>query len=392
MADRPLRFGVSGLGRGFVLMAPTFRADPRCVLVAAADPRPEARTLFEAEFGGRTYGSAAEMVADPEVDVVYVAAPHQFHAEQAIAAAAAGKHILVEKPMALDPAECAAMIAAARQAGVHLIVGPSHGFDEPVALAARMIASGDYGPVRMVTALNYTDFLYRPRRAEELDTTRGGGVVFNQAVHQVDVVRRLVGAPVTRVRAQTGVWDPARPTEGAYSAFLSFDGGAAATLTYSGYAHFDSDELMGWVGETGFRKNPSAYGASRRRLEQARGAEAALKDARAYGGEPSLASPTRPAEFHEHFGLVIVSCERADLRPTPQGVIVQADGESTRHAAPMRAAPRSGVIDEVYAAIVEGRPPLHSGAWGLANLEVCLAILRSSAEAREVALEETGSQ
>src|SRR5262245_25183397 len=315
VAGDSLRVGVIGLGRGFVLMAPTFRADSRWRLVAAADPRAEARARFAAEFGGRTYADGEALCADPDVDVVYVASPHQHHAAHAIVAARAGKHALVEKPMALDVADCAAMIAAARAAGTALVVGPSHGFDAPVARAAELIATGRFGPVRMVTALNYTDFLYRPRRPEELDPALGGGVVLSQAAHQVDVVRRLVGAPVVSVRAQVGAWDPARPADGAYTAFLTFEGRAAGSLAYSGYGHFDSDEWMGWIGETGRRKDPSSHGSARRRLAHA-ASEAALKAERAYG---SVAEPA-PATHHEHFGPVIVSCERADLRPTADGV------------------------------------------------------------------------
>jgi phthalate 4,5-cis-dihydrodiol dehydrogenase len=386
-ASRILNFGVIGLGRGFMLMAPTFRADPRCRLVAAADPRAEAQTRFASEFGGRSYGSAEALFADTEVDVVYVASPHEHHAEQTIAAARAGKHVLVEKPMALDLGQCAAMVDAARQAGTHLIVGPSHGFDAPVALAAELVASGAYGRVRMVSALNYTDFLYRPRRPEELDTAKGGGVVFSQAAHQVDVVRRLVGAPVASVRAQVGAWDPARPADGAYTAFLTFEGGAAASLAYSGYGRFDSDELMGWIGETGRAKDPAAYGAARRRLAAAM-SEADLKVERAYGAAGAEAAP---APHHEHFGPVIVSCERADLRPTADGVTVHADDATTFHPASSPAVPRQGVIDEVWNAVVEGLPALHSGAWGLDNLAVCLAILRSSAEGHEIALPDLGT-
>jgi phthalate 4,5-cis-dihydrodiol dehydrogenase len=385
-ADRILNIGVVGLGRGFVLMAPTFRADARCRLVAAADPRPEAQARFATEFGGHSYVSAEDLCAHPAVDVVYVASPHQFHAEQSIVAARAGKHVLVEKPMALDLGQCAAMVAAARQAGTHLIVGPSHGFDAPVALAADLIAHGVFGGVRMVSALNYTDFLYRPRRREELDTALGGGVVFSQAAHQIDVVRRLVGAPVTSVRAHVGSWDPARPADGAYTAFLTFAGGAVASLTYSGYARFDSDELMGWVGETGRDKDPKAYGAARRRLAAAV-SEADLKVERAYG---ATGAEAELVPHHEHFGPVIISCERADLRPTADGVIVHADDATTFHPAPPATIPRQGVIDEVWNAVVEGRPPLHSGEWGLDNLAVCLAILRSSAEGREVAIPESG--
>jgi phthalate 4,5-cis-dihydrodiol dehydrogenase len=383
---RTLNFGVVGLGRGFMLMAPTFRSDPRCRLVAAADLRAEAQARFASEFGGRSYGSAEELCADREVDVVYVASPHEHHAQQAIAAARAGKHVLVEKPMALDLGQCAAMVDAARQAGTHLIVGPSHGFDAPVALAAELIAGGNYGRVRMVSALNYTDFLYRPRRPEELDTAKGGGVVFSQAAHQIDVVRRLVGAPVVSVRAHVGAWDPARPADGAYTAFLTFEGGAAASLSYSGYGRFDTDELMGWIGETGRAKDPAAYGAARRRLAAAV-SEADLKVERTYGAASAEAAP---AQHHEHFGPVIVSCERADLRPTADGVIVHADDATSFHAAPPPTVPRQGVIDEVWNAVVEGLPALHTGEWGLDNLAVCLAILRSSAEGREIALPDLG--
>ena len=206
--------------------------------MAAADARRENLARFAADFSARTYDDVAALASDPEVDALYIATPHQFHAANAIAAARRGKHILVEKPMALSLADCAAMIAAARGTRP-LVVGHSHSFDAPVALARRLIESGRYGRLRMITALDYTDFLYRPRRPEELDTTQGGGAIFNQAAHQIDVARYLAGGAARSVRAMTGRWDAARPTEGAYTAFLAFAGGVAASLTYSGYAHFD---------------------------------------------------------------------------------------------------------------------------------------------------------
>ena len=133
MADRPLGIGVAGLGRGFMLMLPSLAADPRVALVAAADPRPEARARFAADFGGRAYDSVEALVRDTGVEAVYVATPHEHHARHALAAAEAGKHVLVEKPMALDLEQCRAMIGAARAVGVRLIVGHSHSFDAPVA-------------------------------------------------------------------------------------------------------------------------------------------------------------------------------------------------------------------------------------------------------------------
>lgn len=383
MADRVLRFGVIGLSRGFDLTRPTLAADPRVRLVAAADLRPEARAAFTAEFGAPAYDSAEALCADPQVEVVYIATPHQTHAAFAALAARQGRHILVEKPMALDLAACREMTQAARAAGVQLVVGPSHGFDPPVAAAADLIGTEAFGAARMVTAVTFTDFLYRPRRPEELDTARGGGVVYSQAIHQVDVVRRLVGEPVRSVRAATGAWDSTRPTEGAYQAFLAFEGGASAALTYSGYGRYDTDALMGWIGETGGAHDPEAYATARRRLDGAD--EPALKAARAYG--VAGVSPAAPVG-HEHFGFVLVACERGDLRLTPTGVEAYAAKARWTVDLPPPAATRHAVVDEVWDAVVAGRPPRHDGAWGTENLAVCLAILRSAAEGREIAIAE----
>jgi phthalate 4,5-cis-dihydrodiol dehydrogenase len=385
--DRVLRIGAAGLGRGFSVMLPTFVADPRVRLVAAADPRAEARRQFAADFGGNAYLSVEELCADPAVEVVYVASPHQFHAEHVGLAAAARKHVLVEKPMAITLAECERMTAAARSAGIHLVVGHSHSFDLPVRRTREIIASGAVGAPRMITALNFTDFLYRPRRPEELVTEQGGGVVFSQGAHQVDVVRLLGGGRVRSVRASTGAWDPTRPTEGAYSALLTFDDSLFASVTYSGYGLFDSDEFCGWIGEMGAAKDQSRYGAARQALRSAADGEAALKNARAYGGPDYKAPPgASDARQHQHFGMLLVSCERADLRPLPFGVVVYGETESRLEPLAAPTVPRQEVIDELYDAVVHGRSPLHSGEWSAATLEVCLAILTSSRERCEVEL------
>ena len=376
-----MRIGAAGLGRAFTLMLPTLAADARVKLLAAADPRAEARKRFSADFDGRAYASVEELCADPEVDVVYVATPHQFHAEHARLAFNNGKHALVEKPMALTLDECRSMVDAARAAKRQLIVGHSHSFDAPIRRTRELIAGGRYGKLQMITAMMFTDFLYRPRRPEELDTARGGGAVYNQAAHHVDIVRLLGGGRLKSVRAQTGAWDPARPTEGAYSALLTFEDGAFATITYSGYAHFDSDEFTGWIGELGQKKDPASYGAARKALSGRN--ESSYKEARNYGGAEFKASQ---AQAHEHFGPLIVSCDKADLRPLPTGVMIYADGEQRLEPLPAPDAPRAGVIDELYGAVVNGKAPLHDGRWGLATIEACLAILESARTGKEVPL------
>lgn len=392
MTQPVIRLGVAGLGRAFSLMLPTFLADARIELVAACDPRPAARAQFEKDFSARVYETIEQLAGDPAVDAVYVASPHQFHAEHTHAAARRGKHVLVEKPMALSLEECDRMIASCAAAGVHLIVGHCHSFDSPYLQARSLVASGEFGKVRMIHALNYTDFLFRPRRPEELMTDEGGGAVFSQAAHQVDVVRLLAGSRVTRVRAALGAWDRSRPTEGAYSAMLWFEDGAFASLTYSGYAHFDSDEWTGWIGEMGNAKDPENHGAARRRLRtlQSPAEEASLKAAGTYGGPdykpPAAAAASGPPALHQHFGPLIVTCDRADLRPLPSGVLVYGDEVRRHHPLAAPAVPRFEVIDELVAAVSAGVPPLHDGAWARATLEVCLALLASGREQRDVVL------
>jgi phthalate 4,5-cis-dihydrodiol dehydrogenase len=378
------------LGRAFVLMRLALALHPKVQLVAAADPREDARVRFAAEFAGRAYPSVEALCEDANVDAVYVATPHEFHAQNAITAARHGKHVLVEKPMALSLDECHAMIEAVRKAGVQLVVGHSHSFDAPIARTRELIAAETFGILRMITAVQFTDFLYRPRRPEELESTAGGGVVLNQAPHQVDIARLLGGGMVKSVRALTGVWDPERPVDGAYTALLAFANRAFATLTYSGHAHFDSDEFAGWIAESGFPKDADAYGAARTLLAGTKTSaeELALKTARNYGGaqSPAVAGSPEASRFHQHFGLVIASCDRADLRPGPKGVAIYSD--HTRSFEPVSVAPiaRSEVIEEFHAAIFDGKPPLHSGEWSLATMEVCLAMQQSAREGREIVL------
>ncbi len=377
----PLRIGVAGLGRAFTLMLPTFIGDRRVRLVAAADPLAPARAQFSRDFKAPTYDSVDALCTDPAVQVVYIATPHQFHAEHVRIAAARGKHVLVEKPMAITLSQCDAMIDATHAGGVAMVVGHSHSFNAPILRARALIDSGAFGAVRMLTAMNFTDFLYRPRRPEELDTAAGGGVIYSQAAHQIDILRLLGGGRVRRVSACTGNWDPARPTEGAYQALLEFEDGAFASATYSGYGRYDSDTLMDDVGELGRSKKDQDYGAARKRLADLDqvGHESQLKARRNYGGDLYSPPPPDAPANHQHFGHIVICCEKADLRPTPQGVEIFTDTQRRFEAVPRPSVPRSEVIDELVNVVVRGEPALHNGAWARATTEVCLALLASSA-------------
>lgn len=372
LTSDPVRLGAIGLGRAFALTAPAIAAHPLVKLAAGADPGEQNRLAFQVAFDGHAYDGAEALTADPDVEAVYISTPHGMHKDHALAAFENGKDVLVEKPMAVSLEDATAIIEAAQRAGKKLIVGPSHSFDAPVALARDLIEKGAIGQIRMVHALYATDFLYRPRRAEELKTDLGGGVVFSQAIHQVDVVRRLAGVPAVSVMARTGgAWDRTRPTEGAYSMMIDFEDQIFASLTYSGYAHFDGDRLMDNVSELGVAKTGEHVSA--RLALAAKADEQAAKSARGF----STLADCPNGEAHEHFGQVIVFGDRGDLRLTPAGV--ELSGNETRefHPAPHRTN-RLSVFDALYSAIRCGVSPLQDGVWGRASLEICHALLASA--------------
>jgi phthalate 4,5-cis-dihydrodiol dehydrogenase len=388
---RTLRVGIIGLGRAGASMVPGIAAHPRVRITAGSDLRREALEKFALEFEAEVYADAEGVCRSPNVDVVFVATPHQDHAKHAILAALDGKHVIVEKPMALTLEDCDAMIEAADRAGVLLLTDRgSQGFSPPILAIRRIVTSGELGPLGMIQTSNYKSFLYQPRRPEELDTRQGGGIIYNQVPHQIDIVRLIGGGLVRSVRAMAGVWDETRPTEGAQVAFLEFEDGAAASVIFNGYGHFDSDEFHFWIGEGGQERDPTRRDAEREALRQAMQAartpeeEAALKASTGFGGQRQR-SPQHGAQHHPHFGVTLVSCHRGDLRPSADGVFVYQRGE--QREVPVPVYDREGkVIDELLAALEHDRPVIRDGRWGKATLEVCLAILQSSRERREITL------
>jgi phthalate 4,5-cis-dihydrodiol dehydrogenase len=382
---RPINLAISGLGLAGAMMIRAAKIHPNVVLYAGADPLPRPRETFARDFGAKAHADFQALCDDPAVEAIYIASPHQFHAEQAIMGAAAGKHLIVEKPVALTLADCDAIHAAAERAGIHLIVGHTHAFDPNVGAIRRMVQSGELGRLGMILNFNYTDFLCRPRRPDELDTAKGGGITFNQVTHQIEIARQIGGGLVRSVRANVGSLDPLRPTEGTCQAFLEFENGAAATLVYSSHDFFDSDEFHDWVAEGGQPKIPARWGQTRQNIMLGAKPEEDLQKDLGYGGR--FLPPEQP--FLPHFGILIVTCERGDLRVTPEGLALY--GLAGRKDVPVeRGLGRPGhgdVLDALWGALRHGRRDFHDAQWGKATLEVALAILRSARERREVLLE-----
>ena len=282
------------------VMLPTFTRDPRVALVAAADPRAGgARAIRRGVFRARPTRRSRSCAPIRRSRSSMWRRRTSIMREHAALAAQHGKHVLVEKPMALTLEECAAMIAAARRAGVHLVVGHSHSFDAPILRTRELIASGEFGAVRMITRAQLHGFSLPPappgrtrHRAGRRRGVQSGGA---SGRHRAPA-RRRARARACAPRPARGI--AARPTEGAYAALLTFENGAFASLTYSGYGHFDSDEFHGWIGEMGQTK--TAVCARAAALCRTPREEAAFKNARNYGGaayQPPADASARASAF-----------------------------------------------------------------------------------------------
>ena len=383
-----LRIGIIGLGGGASDMIPAFAHHPHIALTAAADIDKDQLEKFQAEFHAKTYLSAEALCDNPHVDVVYIATPNQFHTEHTLRALEKGKHVLVEKPMTLSLADADVMIQAAEHQEVQLMVNVKHSFDPHIRKIREIVQSGELGRLRMLHYWYFADWLYRPRTAEELNPSLGGGVTWRQGPHQFDILRTIAGGVVRSVRAMTGMWDDSRPVVGCHAAFLEFEDGTAATAVYSGYDHFHSRELTFGVGGAKPVAEASIYAQARKTLRQlANGAaETTLKRAQRYGGVSRAGRAPRRSTSWVLGGPLIVTCEQGDVRLTPGGLRVYSDEDTWDIPISTETDGRHGIVNQMYEAVVSGRRPSADGLWGKATLEVLLAVLASARERREVFL------
>lgn len=395
-----LRLGFIGLGQAMnlILQRPWEIADLPFRIVAGADPRPSARERFAQDFDGRAYATAEELCASPEVDVVYLATGPELHREHALLAAASGKHLIVEKPLALTLDECAEMVAAAERHGVLLLAGHTHSFGAPYRRMAEIVHSGELGELVMMNSWMYNEFNVRPWPTDELVATRGP--LLNQGPHQVDIARQIGGHPARSVRAQT-FWDPLRDCPGGYSALLLFEGGATASLVLDARGYFDVAELYGWIGEGGQPRDPDRSFTMHRNLQQLAALGPAererqfqeQKEAGRYGAAGASAEQwalwgySFGQEHHQpFFGLTIASCERGAIRQSADGLYLYDRQRRRELALGSQLRGRAAELMELYDGVVYGRPLQHDGRWATGTVEVCLAIEESARRQQEVPL------
>lgn len=402
MNDAPiLRLGFVGLGQAVNRM---FRQYPDVKklpyrITAATEPRDHALEMFRKDFGGECYRSIEEMCKSPNVDVVYIATPPEMHLEHVMIAAAHGKHIVVEKPLALSIDDCEAMVKVAEKHAVKLLAGHTHSFDAPIRRMREIVASGEIGDVTMINTWNYNEFNPRPWPTAELRSTFGP--VLNQGPHQVDIVRQIMGRKAISVRAQT-IWDPLRKCVGGYSCFLQFENGVPATLVYDARGFFDTAELYGWVAEGGSPRDPEINVKMRKNFhelnnfgeeERERILETQKEQGR-YGVENAdpklweLWGYSGPEEIRHQpfFGLTLVSCERGAIRQSKNGLLIYGEDGVKEVLLDKELRGRAAELMDLYRGVVHGEPIFHDGSWGKATLEICLAIMESARQGKEITL------
>jgi predicted dehydrogenase len=243
-----LRWGL--IGAGDIVrrrVAPALMESPSCDLVAVSRARVDLAAAFAAEVGARRWHPRwQDLVADPDVQCVYVATPVHLHAAQTVAAAEAGKDVLCEKPMAMTAAECDRMIAACRAHGVRLGIAYYRHFYPVVLRIKAIIASGEIGqPVfAQMNAFEYFDPGPDHPRAWLLNRAiAGGGPMMDFGCHRLEVLTHLFG-PVRRTAAIVAnvVFD--RDVEDTAAVLLEFEHGPCAAVAVTHAAHDRQDTLQ----------------------------------------------------------------------------------------------------------------------------------------------------
>jgi predicted dehydrogenase len=331
---RRLGIGVVGLGRmGGMHARYIARGVPEARLVAVADVDTDrARTLAgELDLPG-AYASTAELAADPAVEAVLIATPSVHHPADVIAAAAVGRHVLCEKPLALTVEAGAPALDAARAAQVQLQVGLMRRHDADYRRARERLRIGDCGRPVMFRSLQFDP---EPPPASFCDPAVSGGIFVDMGIHEFDLARWLVGDEVVEVHAfGSTVGDPSLAAAGDYDsavAVLRFAGGATGAVELARTARYGEDvrtEVLGTEGAVFIGRLPVTHGS-----------------------------------FGNAGGLAYDTVDPAVLR--------FADA----YAQQVRVFARS---------VIDGRPVEPSGEDGQAALRIALAARRSAAEGRPV--------
>ncbi len=250
-----IRWGIVGTGAIAHKFADGVKAVSSAELLAVGSRAQHTADAFGERFGiPRRYGSYASLVADPEVDAIYVSSPHPMHCEHTLLCLNAGKPVLCEKPFALNAAEAETMVRCARERGLFLMEAMWTRFLPAIGQVRQWLAAGTIGEVRMVMA----DFGFRAEFNPEgrlLNPALGGGALLDIGVYVVSLTSMIYGIQPARVAAladlsSTGV------DEQTTMAF-HYDSGAMASLACA--IRTDTPRAVSILGTQGNIRIPTPF-------------------------------------------------------------------------------------------------------------------------------------
>jgi predicted dehydrogenase len=231
-----VRWGI--VGAGDIVrkrVAPAIVDLPECELTAIVRPDAARAEEFAREFGAkRWYSTADAMFADPDIDAVYIATPVYLHAPQTIAAAEAGKHVLCEKPMAINAAESDWMIAACEANGVKLGIAYYRRFYPVLARVRELLSSAEIGrpTIAQINSFEYVDMAPDDPRHWFLEKAKnGGGPMMDFGCHRLEVLTNLFGSVRSIKSTVANVQWKEREVEDTAVATIEFENGPVATVT-----------------------------------------------------------------------------------------------------------------------------------------------------------------
>lgn len=353
-----IRFGIIGPGKVARLHASALARIEGARLVAVAGHNEDRTRALASAHGARAEPGLEAMNQAGGVDAVIICTPHPLHAEQAIAAANAGLHVVVEKPMALTPGDCDRMIAAADAAGVVLSVISQRRWYESVRRMKTAIDAGEIGDPVLATV----EVLgWRGPEYYAMDAWRGtaegegGGVLVNQAVHQLDLARWFMGE-VAEVDGWTATFNhPGLEVEDSAVAVVRFVGGGLASIVASN------------------SQNPGLH--ARIHVHGRNGASIGVEtDA----GSIFVAGLSSPTLARNDLWTIRGQEQRLDQwAAEDQAAVAGVDLDSHYHELQLR---------DIVTAIREGRSPAIDGREGRATVELFWAIYQASETGQRVHL------
>ncbi|MBE6612958.1 MAG: Gfo/Idh/MocA family oxidoreductase [Ruminococcaceae bacterium] len=249
-----LGFGILGCGMIAGVHAAAIASLSDAVLIGAADASFERAADFAKAHGITAYETYAAMLADPAIDAVCICTPSGLHAENALDALAAGKHVVLEKPMALNVADADRVAAACKAFGRHLTVISQLRFSPDVHRAKQLVSEKAFGTLifcDLFMKYHRDDAYYRDSPWRGTYRYDGGGALMNQGIHGIDLLRFIAG-DYTAVSGITATRRHAIETEDTAAALIRFDCGAPGVIEATTAANPGFDRRIEILGDRGY--------------------------------------------------------------------------------------------------------------------------------------------